>query len=325
MALSFVAADGARADDWEPLPPLPEPNGGFVGGVIGKRLVIVGGTNWESGTKNWLRNIFEFDPVMRKWEQRKDPHEGPVAYAVAMQRKNAPGINRFEFVGGTDGKRPLRGLGSVDGIGTARVPIDDLPASVVLSAGGMVDDRMLIVGGTDDAANLAGLQRSCHGIEKTKQAWKVSRLSDYPGKPFCTAASAVAGMDLLVFGGANWDADAKAVVNTSEAYAFSIETNAWRKLEPLPFAVRGMTAVALDDQRIYLAGGYRTDPEGFTDEALVYDARTGRYAPARPLPYKAMAGLVRLDDHVYCLGGEDRQKSRTNKFFRIRAAALCDE
>ena len=96
----------------------------------------------------------------------------------------------------------------------------------------------------------------------------------------------------------------------------------WRKLKPLPFAVRGLTAVALDDGRIYLAGGYKTDPEGFTDDALIYDVKSDSYSPARPLPYAAMVGLVALDGFVYCIGGEDKQKHRTDKFFRVRVDEL---
>jgi hypothetical protein len=35
-----------------------------------------------------------------------------------------------------------------------------------------------------------------------------------------------------------------------------------------------------------------------------------------------MVGLVKLDGFVYCLGGEDKKQSRTDKFFRIPVAAL---
>lgn len=38
-----------HAEGWEPLPPLPEPNGGFILGVQNEKIAIVGGTNWEGG------------------------------------------------------------------------------------------------------------------------------------------------------------------------------------------------------------------------------------------------------------------------------------
>ncbi len=323
-AFAFATAAAASEGDWEPLPPLPEPNGGFVCGVVGKRIVVVGGTNWEGGTKNWLRAIHEYDPVAGKWKKIKDLQESPVAYAVPMQRVSPAGVGQLAFVGGSDGQRSLQVVASVDGMRTQLVHLGELPPASVLSAGGALGEAMIVVGGTHDAGNLAGMHRAAFSITTVGTRWSVSRLPDYPGKPFGTAASAVAGGELFVFGGANWDANSSAVTNASEAHAFSSMTNAWRKLKPLPFAVRGMTAVALDEHRIYLAGGYRTGPDGFTNQALIYDVKTDSYAPAKPLPYRGMAGLVRLDGHVYCLGGEDKMKSRTDKFFRIPAAALSD-
>ncbi len=287
-----------------------------------KKIVIAGGTNWEGGTKNWLRGIHEYDPATGKWEKAKDMQEGPMAYAVAMHRVSFGGKRQLAFVGGSDGRQPLKVIAAVDGIKTVLQPAPDLPSTLVLAAGGTIGLRMLIVGGTDDAANLAGITRSCHGIDFINGAIKVTRLADYPGKPFGTAASAVAGGELLVFGGANWDEAAKAVLNASEAHACSAETKAWRKLQPLPFAVRGLKAVAIDDHRIYLAGGYKSEPEGFTDEALIYDAKADSYTAAKKLPYAAMVGLVELDGFVYCLGGEDKKQSRTDKFFRIAVAEL---
>jgi hypothetical protein len=35
-----------------------------------------------------------------------------------------------------------------------------------------------------------------------------------------------------------------------------------------------------------------------------------------------MVGLVKLGEFVYCLGGEDQMKHRTDKFFRIPVAEL---
>jgi hypothetical protein len=35
-----------------------------------------------------------------------------------------------------------------------------------------------------------------------------------------------------------------------------------------------------------------------------------------------MVGIVKMDGHVYCLGGEDKKQSRTDKLFRIPVAEL---
>ena len=251
----------------------------------------------------------------------------PVAYGVVFQTKDAKGAPLFSFIGGSDGTQPLKFFAGVDGAKTAFKPISQLPDALVLCAGGQLGERDIIVGGTNDAANIAGSQRTVHSVEWRKGGWTVTQMANYPGEPFCVAASAVCGAELFVFGGANWDEKTKGeknagVVNSDAAHAFDALKNEWRKLKPLPFAARGMTAVAIDQEHIYLAGGYRSDPEGFTAEALIYDVRADTYRPAKPLPYAASVGLVVLDGFVYCIGGEDKMKHRTNAFFRIKADAL---
>lgn len=301
-----------HAAGWEPLPPLPVPNGGFILGVQREKIVIVGGTNWEGGTKHWLSAIHGFDPATGRWAKLRD-FQHPIAYGTALQKDAA-----LAFLGGSDGSQALKVLASIAGEKT-HVQIPSLPPSVVLAAGGCVAGRNVIVGGTDDAANLAGLQRSVHAVEWIHGAWQVKKMADYPGRAFAVAASAVVGSELFVFGGMNYDSAANAPVNSTEAYAFAPEKNTWRKLKPLAMAVRGMTAVKLDGQHIYLAGGYTSD---FTADAVIYDARSDSYSKGKSLPYAAMVGLVKLDGYVYCLGGEDKKQSRTDKFFRISTAEL---
>ena len=322
VATAMIAAGPAQAQ-WEPLPPLPEPNGGFVCGHQGSFIVLVGGTNWEGGKKNWLKHIRHFDSATKTWKPEFDAKlpGGPSAYAVACQVNK----NSLTLLGGTDGKEARARWMIIDSIKTSEgSAIKDLGDAVVLSAGGDVLGRTLIVGGTSDAANLAGVTRATHEIVFIDKPWKdrhwlAKRLADYPGKPFATAASAVAGNELFVFGGMNYDAEAKLPVNSAEAYAFSTEKNVWRKLTSLAAPTRGLTAVTLDEGQIYIAGGYRED---FTAEAVIYDVKADSYRKAIPLPYAAMVGLVRMGDHVYCLGGEDKKQSRTDKFFRIPVAEL---
>ena len=96
-------------------------------------------------------------------------------------------------------------------------------------------------------------------------------------------------------------------------------------LAPLPFAVRGITACTLDDSHIFLGGGYKSNADGFTAETFIYDIKGGKYAATTPLPYKAMVSLVKLGDWLYCLGGEDRMKHRTDAMFRIKWRDLLAE
>ena len=323
MIVTTIAAGRPVQAQWEQLPPLPEPNGGFACGHQGNFIVVVGGTNWAGGQKNWLNHARHFDSTTKSWKPEFDAElpGGPLAYAVACQMDE----NSLSLLGGTDGKEAHPESLLIDSIKTSQgTKIRSLSGDVVLSAGGYVSGRRLIVGGTSDAANLAGVTRTTHEIVFIDKPWEdrhllAKRLADYPGKPFATAASAVVGKELFVFGGMNYDAAAKLPVNSAEAYAFSPEKNVWRKVKPLATPTRGLSAVSLDDNHIYIAGGYRDD---FTADAVIYDVKMDSYRKAEPLPYAAMVALVTLDGFVYCLGGEDKMKSRTDKAFRIRVTEL---
>jgi N-acetylneuraminic acid mutarotase len=278
-------------------------------GVAKGRIVVFGGTNWEDGKKKWLQAIRVFDPAASSWSTLADM-SCQRAYGLCIQDDQA-----LALVGGSNDRSTIRYLETYDGACLGVTKDLDLPRSIVLSAGGRIGMKDYIVGGTDDAANLAGMTAATHVIAGSE----VSRLADYPGKSFAVAASAVVGDEMFVFGGMNYDEATKAPANSTAAYAFSPAKNTWRKLQPLPVANRGLAAVVLDEQHIYLAGGYT---DNFTADAVIYDVKTDSYQKAKSLPYAAMVGLVKLGDSVYCLGGEDKQKSRTNKFFRIPTAEL---
>lgn len=304
----------AEASEWEKLPPLPEANGGFTCGVDHGYVVVAGGTRWVNGEKKWLSSVHLFDPVKKQWKTSGLELPSPMAYGVAGHSKKG-----FVFAGGSTGAAGFDSQGSL--VGGHLILRQGLPKTqpVVLAAGGMMGEKLIFVGGTPDAADLASLTKSAFALNADGQ---IEPLPDYPGQPIGIAASATVGEQLFIFGGAHWDAAKQVVVNTSAAYAFAVKTKIWRKLPSFPYAVRGLTAVALNDDLIYLAGGFKNDAEGFTDEAFLYDLQKNESRPAKPLPYKAMVGLVVCDGQVYCLGGEDRQKSRTDACFRMPVADL---
>jgi N-acetylneuraminic acid mutarotase len=294
---------------------MPEPNGGFLSGVSGGKIHILGGTNWAGGVKNWLQAIHSYDPAARKWE-RLGSLDSPVAYGLS----GATAEGAIVFGAGFTGKEAWGGIGILREGKVAPSEVRHHHPATALAAGGVWQRQLVIVGGASDVADLSTLSVAAIAIDC--QTGERERLLDYPGKAFGTAASAIAGGTLFIFGGANWDAAAKAVVNTRDAFALDLERKAWRALAPLPAAVRGLSAALLDDGHLYLAGGYRSDPEGFTAGAWVYDIGANRYERAQPLPVPGMCGLIVCGDHLYCMGGEDKMKSRTDRVFRIRVAHL---
>lgn len=310
----------AEAAGWEKLPPLPEANGGFASGVDNGHVVVAGGTTWKDGQKRWLSAVHLFDPQALKW--RPGPGlDSPMAYGVGGEsKKGLVAGNAFVFGGGSTGTQGFAYAAWLEGHGHLVLKQGLPPASgAVFAAGGVLDDRLVFVGGTHAADALSGLRKSAFALNSRGE---VEPLPDFPGRPFGIAASATAGKSLFIFAGAHWDASSSAVVNGDQAYAFAMPDKTWRRLRDFPYTVRGLTAVALSDDLIYLAGGFKKDEEGFTDEAFLYDIRKDQYRPAQKLPYKAMVSLVVCAEHLYCLGGEDRQRSRTDACFRIPVAEL---
>jgi hypothetical protein len=317
LAMLSGSALGA-AGGWEPLPPLPAPNAAFACARVPGAILVLGGTNWEGGKKNWLTAVHAFDLATQQWRTLA-PLAQPLAYPVVGE--NSRGL---VAAGGTTGEAPFAGAVQVDAALAVVESKTGLATPSVYSAGGQIGDRLILVGGTDSPSNVAGLRRDAF-------AWDVrtgqeQALPPHPGSVHGVGASVVMGDDLLVFGGFRMDAATGKVVNLAEAHAFSVRRNEWRALQPMPRGVRALTAVRLDDRHIYLAGGARDEPEGFTDAAFVYDLVENRYRAAPPLPYRAaLVGLILDGDYVYCIAGEDKGQHRTDAVYRIKRAALLVE
>jgi len=319
----------AEAAEWEKLPSLPEPNGGFVVGVDQGKVVIAGGTNWEGGQKNWLKKVRAFAPNSLKWETRADLDRA-TAYAVTGTRSEAMKKSIMVFAGGAnaEGALPFVQFLGKDGL-EAKPAI--LPTNVVVAAGGVHVNSMVFCGGTPNAAEIEKASNTTWSIDL--DTMKVTSLAAFPGPPFVTAASTMDFFGrLLVFGGGTWDARTKTVINMDAAHVYDVNKNTWKKLRTLPYAVRGISAAMLYQDKpkggsteksyVYLAGGYKNDTDGFTDEAFIYDIDKDEYRPAAPLPYKAMVSLVVCEGYLYCLGGEDKKQSRSDACYRIRLEDL---
>lgn len=314
FALTLAGSVSVSAAPWQKLAPLPESNGGLMGGDVQGAIVVLGGTNWEGGQKNWLKVVHRLDPKTLRWSTL-EPLRQPVAYALSGTADGA-----LIVAGGSTGRAIFPGLVRVE---KGRVSVRDtfgISVPAVLAAGGIIGDEMVFAGGTDDAANIKGLRRDAFAWNFRTGAQRA--LPPFPGPGFGIAASAVAGGELLVFGGAAWKDDTQTVVNLAEAHAYSVRSNRWRRLSSFPYPVRGHAAVALDEKHLYIAGGYGGEAGEFLDRAFIYSIAEDRYTPAPPLPYRAGVALVMSGGFVYCIGGEDAMKQRTAAVYRIPVAGL---
>lgn len=305
---AVLSLNAGAAPVWERRAPLPVGNGGFVAAAIEGRIVLAGGTTWQGETKRWLDEIWTYDPAADTWRPA-GRLPGPLAYPASGYDGS-----RLWWIGGSGGGSALPGLWRLGGeMRPERVA--PIAAGRVYAAGGVVEGRLLVVGGTDDQAALDRVNSSLCAIDLATGT--VTDLPAYPEASLTTPAAVTVGGRLFVFGGARWDATAKTVVNHAAAHVYDVAAGRWLPLPPLPHPGRGLAAVALDARRILLAGGYRNDAVEFVADAYVFDVERGTYAPAPPLPYAAMVTLVRDGEWLYCLGGEDRKRHRTDAVFRV--------
>jgi N-acetylneuraminic acid mutarotase len=303
----------ANADPWEPLAPLPEPSGGFICGVFDGNILIAGGTNWTGGAKQWLDHIWVFEPLKNAW-RGAGRLPSPLAYAVTGQ--TAAGL---WFAGGSSGAETHAALSLLE---HSLVPksVAAIAPHFVYAAGAVLNSRLIVVGGAQDQARTQTATNACFALDL--RTGKATPIASLPVPDIITGAAAACGGRLYIFCGAHWDAATGNVANMAGAFVWSPFEDRWTALPPYPFAGRGQTAIALDDRHIYIAGGYRDDPEGFTDEAFLFDTKTETFRRALPLPYRAMVSLVIVGDQLYCLGGEDAKKHRTDAAFRIPTKEL---
>ena len=305
MAVLFwFCAIAKTSAAWEPLPPLPVAAGNFASSAFGGGIVVAGGITWQNDAKVWLDTIWRFDTKGMVWsEGGKLPH--PLAYPAYGQ--TAEGI----FVaGGGDGNRSRPESGRLDArLQFRKVGVVSQP--LIYSASALAGGKLYVAAGATDAVDLATATNLFYAVNL--KTGDVKTLGEYPGGKLIVATAAALDGRIYVFGGATFNSANQQAVNVDSAFAYSIDEGKWSRLKPFPLPARGLASCALDDRHILLAGGYR---EEFSDRAFIYNTKTGWYFETKPLPYRAMVTLIKAGSDVYCIGGEDRSKHRTDRFYR---------
>jgi N-acetylneuraminic acid mutarotase len=317
LAAAWIAAAGFAQTPWRALATLPRGNSGFAAGIVGGRLLIVGGTDWHDGVKQWLNGIWEYDPTANHWRQSGSLAQ-PVAYGGFATVNGA-----LYLLGGLNGQAAIDQILSFK-TSTQFDPVGRLPAPRVYAGSAAVGQAVYLVGGSD-TGDLNGQTPSLYRVEAS--TGRVQRLSDYPGGKITLAAVAAAGDHLYVFGGAREDSQTHSVINLDQAHVYDIRDNRWRAIHPFPHPRRGLSACALDDHWILVGGGYgpaaHQSSEQASDELYLYSIAEDRYVPIPPLPYAALGAVwVRDGPTLYLAGGEDRPRHRSNQLYSCRWSEL---
>ncbi len=311
LCLGIIAAFSSAHAGWEQLAPMPAENGGLACGFVDGKLIVAGGTNWQSDAKQWLDVIWRFDPATNKWEAA-GKLSAARAYAVCGVLNG-----RLVIAGGSDGTRVFDDVIGVSASGH-EVPMGTVSFHSVFGCGTVQGGTLLCAGGSDDVADLTRLCSRTWTLtfdaqDRVQQAAGVATAE--PG--FGISAMAGTRDGAFMFGGAHARSSTE-IINLDAVRSW----NGARQVATLPHAARGLCAAAVSEHVVYVGGGYPGDDEGFTDKAWLFDTAALTFAPSEPLPMKAMTSLVVDDGWLYCLGGEDRKKHRTDKVWRIRLTEL---
>lgn len=301
-------------DIWQSIPSLPVGNGGFIAGFADDKLLVIGGTTWIDGHKFWLADTRVLPNHSNQWETTH-PLPTPIAYAAFASNKHG-----VYWLGGSDGTDTWDDYYRITN-GSAVEHVAQTGHKVVYAGAAADDESLYIVAGAENVSDLTSLSNRflCVSLE----TGEASVLPPYPGGAVMLPAVVCTGGEILVFGGAKYDATRSQVVNVAESYAYSIQHKTWRKLAPAPYARRGMVACRLDADTILLGGGYgginNQPEEDFADDTATYHLKDDRYLPAIDLPYAAMGqSLINYRGTLYLMGGEDRPRSRTSECYSCR-------
>ncbi len=302
FAFTFFMIQILSAQNWKQLPSLPMGMGNFVAGTAGDDILLGGGITWKNETKIWLDQIWRFDAKKSTWaEAGKLPQ--PLAYAAFAQSKN-----HLYFSGGSDGTKTSTDFCELNAKLDLK-KIEKIERPTVYSATAICGKKLFVMAGGADAVDLKTLTNVCYSIDLS--SGKTEMLPEFPGGNLIVPTAAAIHDAIYIFTGGYVQSDGKAV-NVDSAFTFHVKDHVWKKIKAFPHAVRGLASCALDDRYIFLGGGYTND---FTDAAFIYDTKTDNYFPTKPLPYPAMATMIKAGENLYWLGGEDKMRHRSDLFY----------
>ncbi len=262
LAWSYQSDSGrdARATNkgtpWEELPVLPDPHGfaGAFAGVVGSRLVVIGGANfpdappWMGGTKTWYPRVHALVERSGNWERLEDlPRE--IGYGVSVT--TAEGL---VCIGGSDAKKHYRDVflvrrkeGAKETFQTEIVQLPPLPVEVANMCGARVGDDIYVAGGisnpnaTEAFSKIWVLPWRPAAVPKTPEEslptdWKWTEVPTWPGEPRMLAAAAGDSSSFYLLGGVSLSPDEEGKPRRKylrDGYSYSKETG-WVRIADLP-------------------------------------------------------------------------------------------
>lgn len=162
--LAIAAGAGCATGDatpavslaWSTLPPLPAPRSGQIAGLVGDRLVVLGGTDFpvglfQGGPKIWYDDVYLLERGAASWRVSRGVLPGPLAYTAVA----STGTDGLVVVGGSDAATHYAHAFRVvheDGDLVGR-PLPSLPVPTAMGGAAILGRVLYVVGGQRSPAD----------------------------------------------------------------------------------------------------------------------------------------------------------------------------
>ncbi len=340
VALSLSAGLASSCQDTHPSPPgaasnmpymasisegpkLPQGRACHAGGVVGGRVVVVGGSAWSADrtTKSWLADSLVFglgNAANPTWSV------GPSLPHPLAEMMFAGDGDALYVAGGKNGPTTYADVYRVtcrDGQFVLET-LPPLPLALTGGAAAMLDGVFYVAGGYDAHG---GMTNGLWALDTRRPdaGWRAraavpSPMRVYPGLAACGGA-------LYILGGCIVENETNPIRQVfKDVHRYDPAADAWTRGPDLPTAGQGWVADAVDDHHLLLAG--RGDTNIYDDIWLV-DLRDSSVRSMGNLVIPSFgAPLVRVgSDRWWLIAGEpDAHKSRTPRVSVIRLPGSPD-
>ena len=246
-------------DSWIAVAPLPTPRSHFEPSTFVRngRIIVVGGRSRPTGQES-TPDVTEYDPVADRWLALSPLPEARLAPIGALIG------DRVIVAAGGHTALPDRQTTWIGRFDRAWEPMPDMPIPLGEVAGGIIGNRMYLVG--HDAHETLAMDLGT-GRWEARDANPVRIMAgDHE-------AAEVVGDRLYLIGGLG--------AGAGEVQVFDPATHTWSFGPTMPFAA-GSSATAAIGGKIYVAGGVVGDTT--TRLAARLDPSTGTWTPIAPMP-----------------------------------------
>ena len=315
LSLLLLAGAGSAAAGWRGEPPLPRALAGAAAASTGDAGWIVGGTWWEAERKQVGTALYRCA-------------SGQTTWSIAGELPG--GFAHGGFAG--DGQTLWLAGGMTRTGVSAQVLRLDLAAGRatefahlgeprVHCGATLLDGALWVVGGTSAEDALARADGAAWRVDLSTGT--VSALP--PGPPWINPLVLALDGRLHVLPGGVWVPARGRLEPPTRVAVYHPAERRW-ETRPLPQPLpRGLAGVALDGNRAFLAGGVelRGVTPAITRATWLYRGDHGSLAPLPPLPAPRLAAMVlRTDEGLLVLGGEDRPRGRAATVWRLAGKDL---